>query len=899
MLQVWEIQNRQSINEWLKKLDISKQTWLLSDLRTKFEIQELFIQKRGFFLEESVLRISDLWKKILLRSNPEYKIISQQAAILHLRFFLRQHGEAIGLPEASENTLLKWMTDLAPFHFHPDGNEKLSDWFEQNPDQEESWKDWWLRTKAVYTYFENKKLLLAPWIPAFLQSVTDTSVFWEKDLFVDLSSQLSFVEAELLYQISKHQEVIVLAPVLIDHSAKKGTKYSDLMQPYEYLKGFASQNLKVESPKAEECKREYASFSSGLGSLRQTTSIVRKWIEEGVPLDQIAIVAPDIEAVWPVLSFHLDVEGIPVNKSKLSSYQATVGVQHFLSKLRALNYNLSMRDLELSYYGPKRNHDEHEIELAFERFEALYKNIYDEADYTRFDKIKHSLKVDADLKVPMNHSQFIFQVAKLSSTVASEEIPTWLEILVRDLLASFDESFLLPWSDWISFCESSMSRHEILLGEAAHNGIMVTNIMSAHFLKVTHRIFIELSEENLKAKSDRGIMPQAARKISRDLGFWLSHSEQGDLEFELEWAIQCGLKSDHLFFGAINLIGQIMTPSSIWLKSRNRDLKTTEHATFQIPKKTVLDHILNQSSDSLRLLQDLGEKEASSLEKSEIKFLSPSALEAFQKCPFTYFARQTLGLRTFPEIDLDLDRRSAGEALHYLFEMILTKGLSTWDDGSLNALLDETKLTHFTGVVEGLWLAQKKKMLKLCQRFIQFEKDWRKEHPQIKTTKTEVSWNGQFQGANFRGRIDRVDISPDNEIIVIDYKLSGSQIKGAQHWIENGSLQMLFYIHALENGWAQGIEGNVVAAFYFVVKNFSRETGFEIDQEIPGFFKNTKKRNQKLNEEKKKELLNNFENLVQSLTERLQNGEITALPTDEKFCVKCEWRRLCRAPHLA
>ncbi len=110
---------------------------------------------------------------------------------------------------------------------------------------------------------------------------------------------------------------------------------------------------------------------------------------------------------------------------------------------------------------------------------------------------------------------------------------------------------------------------------------------------------------------------------------------------------------------------------------------------------------------------------------------------------------------------------------------------------------------------------------------------------------------------------------------------------------------MLFYIHALENGWAKGIEGNVVAAFYFVVKNFSRETGFEIDQEVPGFFKNTKKRNQKLSEEKKKELLNNFENLVQSLTERLQNGEITPIPTDEKFCIKCEWRRLCRAPHLA
>ena len=895
MLQVWEIHNRQSINDWLEKLDISKQTWLLSDLRTKFEIQELFIQKRGFFLEESVLRISDLWKKVLLRSNPEYKIITQQAAILHLRFFLRLHGESIGLPESSENTLLKWMTDLAPFYFHPDGEEKLSDWFLQNPDQEESWKDWWLRAKATFSYFKNKKLLLPQWIKAFLQSIQDISSYCEKDLFVDLSSQLSFVEAELLYQLSKTQNVTVLAPHLLN---SKSAKYSDLLQPYEYLKGFAQKNEKIKSRDQQGCQREYSSFSSTLGSLRQTTSIVRKWIEQGIALDQIAIVAPDIESIWPVLSFHLEVEGIPVNKSKLSSFQASVAVQHFLSKLRALNYNLSMRDLELSYYSPTAQ-DEQKIDLAFERFEALYKNIYDESDYTRFEKIKNNLKIDADLKTPMNQAQFIFQISKLSASLASEEIPNWLEILVRDLLASFDESFLLPWSDWVSFCESCLSRHEVMQQEAAHNGIMVTNIMSAHFLKVTHRIFLELSEENLKAKSDRGIMPQAARKISQDLGFWLSHSEQGDLEFELEWAIQCGLKADHLFYGAINLTGQIMTPSSVWLKAKNIDRPEEGHAPFQIPEKTVLDSVLGQTTESMRLLQDLGEKAVESLGQMDVKFLSPSALEAFHKCPFTYFARQTLGLKTFPEIDLDLDRRSAGEALHYLFEVILSKGLAHWSDEQLEMLLEETRTTHFTGVVEGLWLAQKKKMIKLCQRFIQFETEWRRNHPNIKTTKTEVSWSGQIQGANFRGRIDRVDISDKNDIIVIDYKLSGSQLKGAHQWIENGSLQMLFYMYALEHGWAAGIEGQVVAAFYFVVKNFSRETGFELDEEIPGFLHPTKKRNQKLNDEKKLELMEEFEILVESLTARLQSGEIKPLPTDESFCVKCDWRRLCRAPHLA
>lgn len=895
MLYVWEIQNRQSIQDLLENLDISKQTWLLSDLRTKFEIQELFIQNRGFFLEESVLRISDLWKKILLRSYPEYKVISQQAVILHLKYFLRLHGESIGLPESSENTLLKWMTDLAPFYFHPEGEEKLRDWFSQNPEQEESWKDWWLRTKAVFSYFKSKKLLLAQWIPAFLQSVTDTPLFWEKDLVVDLSSQLSFVEAELLHQISKRQDVTILAPVLKNLVDLKKSQYSDLLRPYEYLKGFANKVEKTQSQNKFKTTKEYGNFSSTLGSLRQTTAIVRSWIEQKVPLDQIAIVAPDIEAVWPVLAFHLEAEGIPFNKNKLSSSQATVAVQLFLSRLRALNYNLSTRDLELSYYGYCNNNQKNE--LIFEKFEALYKNIYDEADYGRFDKMKQGLKIEIDLKSSISHVQFIFQIAKIDLGSLSQEIPNWLEVLVRDLLASFDENFLLPWSDWVSFCETCLSRHEIMVSEAVREGIMVTNIMSAHFLKVTHRIFIELSEENLKVKSDRGIMPQTARQISKDLGYWLSHSEKGDLEFELEWAIQCGIKSDHLYFGAVNLIGQIMTPSSVWLKSKNNDSENSE--AHKIPHKTVLDSILNKNVQSPRLLQDLGELEYDLLENSEVKILSPSALETFQKCPFTYFARQTLGLKTFPEIDLDFDRRSAGEALHYLFEVIMKRGLSSWNEIELDLLLEQTKKTHFASVVEALWEVQKKKMLKLCQKFLQFEKKWRQEYPQIKETKTEVSWKGQFQGTEYRGRIDRIDISAQNEMVVIDYKLSGSQLKGAHNWIENGSLQMLFYIHALENGWASGIEGQVIASFYFVIKNFSRETGFELDTEIPGFFKNTKKRGQKLNFEKKKELLNTFEDRVKLLTDKIQNGEIKPLPTDEKFCTHCDWRRLCRAPHLA
>lgn len=454
-----------------------------------------------------------------------------------------------------------------------------------------------------------------------------------------------------------------------------------------------------------------------------------------------------------------------------------------------------------------------------------------------------------------------------------------------------------------------MSRHEAMEKEADRDGILVTNLMSAHFLKVTHRLFFELCEENLKTRSERGLMPQSARSLSKDLGFWLTHSEKGDLEFEFEWGYQCGMREDHFYFGSVSLAGQITTPSSIFLKKKSlleaQDKKKSHHS---IPEKTCFDFELGcvqqenlssqHQSAALRVLEDLGLKKTDLLPMKEKSFLSPSALESFHKCPFIFFAQQMLGLRTFPEVDLELNRKADGEAFHAMFEKILSRGLGAWNDESLAELVQELKSSHFSNVIDSLWPAYKKRMIRLALRFLSFEDEWRKQNPRIKKSLTEVSWQGELAGRQFRGRIDRVDISDRDEMIVIDYKRSSSQLKGANHWIEAGSLQMLFYIYALEKGWAQGLEGQVIGAFYYVVKNFSRETGFELQVDSTGFMSPTKKKNQKNTEEGKQKLLSDFQGLVQELVQRLESGEIEAVPTDQKICENCDWRRLCRAPHL-
>ena len=76
MLELFPISNPDSIFKWIQSEDLQSQTWIVSDLKSKNEIQKLLIEKQGFFLESSILRASDFWKMALRRLAPQVQIVS-------------------------------------------------------------------------------------------------------------------------------------------------------------------------------------------------------------------------------------------------------------------------------------------------------------------------------------------------------------------------------------------------------------------------------------------------------------------------------------------------------------------------------------------------------------------------------------------------------------------------------------------------------------------------------------------------------------------------------------------------------------------------------------------------------------------------------------------------------
>ena len=889
MLRVWEIEGRKPVYDLLREKSQGpwssfqdRQTWVISDLRTKFEIQDYFLKSKESYVEDSVLRASDLWKKILFRARPEMTVITPQAAQLHLRHFLREHGRDLELKDSSDPTLLKWMRDLAPVYFHPAGFEKLEEWFQSQPQEAQVWKDWWLRVRAAFAYFESKRLLLPAWIPSYLQSVTNLHQFWTRDLYVDLGGQMTAVEAGLFQQLAQHVVVQIFAPKL-----QKKSKYLHRLKTYENLLGVAKDHRTV--PAQPDSSAVLTSrFASTLGSIRHTTALVRKWIESGVRPSEISIMAPDIEALWPVLKFHLEKEGIPFNKETVIPLQAAGEVQAFLARLRVQTRNLSSRDLELSHFEADQRPD---VEL--EKFQSLFKNLYDEQDYHRHELAKKVLTLPGAPQRLLNSDEFLVQLMAFWN---ESDVPVWLETLLREVLGSFDSSLKLPWREWVLFCESCLARKEQVQQVGDSQGVFVASLLSAPFSKGRRRIFLEISEETLKSQSRKGLSPVSCRKLAQDLGFWLENADQSAMELELDWTLQETSEEDHLFFSVAQLSGQTQTPASLWLEKAQ-----AEHSVLRRPESTVWDSELlsfSQNPRGERLLQDLGQQEIQRLDSWKESVISPSAVESFLKCPFVYFARQTVGLRTFPEVDLDQNRQERGQVLHKILEEILRRRLEDWNDLALEQYLDGLKPRYFPHLDSHFWPPQRKKFSALVRRFLDFERDWRREFPAKTEHFLEVSWEGTVNGVIVRGRIDRVDRSADGALVVLDYKSSSSDLKGAHEWIEKGQLQMLFYMKALESGWVKDVQGEVVAALYYVVKTFRREIGFELIGDWPGFYRNTTRKKQKMLHEMKLKLLQSFDELVGQTLTRLKQGELTPKPQDEKDCPRCDWRKICRSTHL-
>jgi ATP-dependent helicase/DNAse subunit B len=261
-------------------------------------------------------------------------------------------------------------------------------------------------------------------------------------------------------------------------------------------------------------------------------------------------------------------------------------------------------------------------------------------------------------------------------------------------------------------------------------------------------------------------------------------------------------------------------------------------------------------------------------------------------------------------MDFDIDRRTRGQLAHSLLEKLCQEPRRfDWTDEEIHLLLES--LREATGMLtmdSFVWQGLKERHLKLARKFLRAEQDWLRQFPKTRVLATEksfeFSWDLEKQTVaktgvwKIRGRIDRIDHDGEGHLVLIDYKMSAGDYKHHGKWIEKNQLQLALYILAIEEGVIEGIPPQeVVGAFYYVLKNMNRDKGLKLEGSPATLF-NLDRKGNKITAEKKEELIRQLKGVIQDVIINMQQGSFRAQPLEPEKCGECNWKNLCKAPHL-
>jgi ATP-dependent helicase/nuclease subunit B len=375
-------------------------------------------------------------------------------------------------------------------------------------------------------------------------------------------------------------------------------------------------------------------------------------------------------------------------------------------------------------------------------------------------------------------------------------------------------------------------------------------------------------------------------------------------------------------------------------------------------ERQTLEQVLDESSEwqrRLRRLTRLSEGEQRQIQSGELAQalfaplgqrgertvldVSPSQVEQYYSCPFAYFCRYGLGVRSLQKAELSPLAR--GSIIHFLLEKILQQpDFVTLDEAALQKLTLQLLAEYLDQVLGG----KEEKSAKFLYYFYRLTESVQgilsALQREFQSTSFTVCRLEEVirEGARIEpftvddrelvvrvaGKIDRVDLAEtdgESMVRVIDYKTGGKQFKLEE--AERGlNLQMLLYLFAIWQGSESGhaFAGAVPAGIlYMPAKAFSpgfdrheggeearellyRMNGLVLDEDRvlkamegdrPGAFIETpsprSRQDSRISREGLSELREKVSDLLIEMGHQLLSGQIAPAPQGRGNTLPCSW----------
>src|SRR4051812_26634967 len=258
----------------LSEFDPHAATWIVSDLKSKLDLQRQLMKTRDFISGESVLRASELWKILLTRLRPDVQVVSKEFAVTLISEELSDRTEEWAQSPGAAQTSYKYMCQLMPILSHPEGSEMMNAWFEKHEASKIRWGRWFQLCTELWTKFLARGIVAAPWVSGVLVNEVGFEKVWSRSLIFDLGAELNQVEADLISLLGNFIDETVIQP-----QPKWRDEYKRTLLAYEILEQ-KSKITRKNSPPTEAGKveeRQYRKFTTMLAEVKHATATARTW----------------------------------------------------------------------------------------------------------------------------------------------------------------------------------------------------------------------------------------------------------------------------------------------------------------------------------------------------------------------------------------------------------------------------------------------------------------------------------------------------------------------------------------------------------------------------------------------------------------------------------------------
>lgn len=858
----------------LAKFGPQSETWIVSDLQSKWEIQGKLLEHCEVLDEDAVLRASEFWAKLLFRLHPDWTLISRELFDQWIWNFLKKNPLPWLKVDESASLIHQHLEFFAPILIESQSVNLLEEWFEKNPDSVIKWRHLFEICHLLWREMNQSKILSPSLTPALLlqkmKEEDQKSLLWERKIHLDLGLNPKPVERSLAEYLSLHHDLV----------------WIENIQPSEAL----------------TLNGELKRLPTQLGEVKEVVSQVRGLLNQGVEPRDVLILAPDIEIFWPSLNYFFKVEGVPCNKPFVQRLVDDPSIQKWLSCLRVEMNQFSSHDLE-SYFFQKSD----SLKMKFDEFRYFFEKMRKPEQAERWSLWKTPAKRhDETLSLV---SFFEWAIGCWPRSFKAEPLDRVWKVLSKD----FDPKVVLSLSDWIFYLESKLSKSEVVVEEAHLDGVQLLSLSSAEWSEANYAFFIGINESDLAPKSFIAVSKFECEKLNQDLGFDLHIQDESIEELYLKWISNKEINKQYFYTSGVTLSGEEVSPSKYWLKSAyEKDIENVKKVFS--PNRTRFDEILLSTTASVS-------------EEETVRFdslaLSATSIKSYKECPFIFFAQKGLKLVDQPVLDFDLDPLNKGRLLHAVFEELILdlKRYSQSTEDVLKVIEGRKSLLKIEVGESRIWPAMRTEALKLSLNFIRMELELREEKENLKTLASEVGFEFFFdpktdslskeatgaESVKVTGRIDRIDglKNDSGDVALVDYKLSSSRLKGWGSWLEDGDLQMSLYSLAVENKFLTGEaldhveKPESVAAYYMVPRDKERTKGYFLKEKGSELFIEPSKRSRSwLSQEKKSELYKGAVGVMKEVVQDIRDSKLSPSPRNFDLCETCRWRNLCRAEHL-